>query len=248
MAGAGRDPGSAPASGAELACSVGPGVASAPGAGVAWAEAPGAGVACAEAPDRRWPAPKPGPVVGRAPERPAPGAPAGSPAGSPSTSSTRPLAIVASPVILADSAAGLDTFVELVDLAAEVDHGHGERRLAARLVDRRGLAVAREGERRLPDRDLADVGARATHPGSLAAGLGDLARAAARERERADHGCRRRQRLGARRRRRLTMRETSPGDPILATWRVAGTFLVACQGPDLQRHRMPADVTAGEAC
>src|SRR6478609_7805085 len=40
-------------------------------------------------------------------------------------------------------------------------------------------------------------------------------------------------------RRRLTMRETSPGDPNLATWSVAGTILVACQGPDLQRHRMP---------
>ena len=54
---------------------------------------------------------------------------------------------------------------ELVDLATEVDHGHRERRVAARLVDRRGLAVTREGERRLPDGDLADVGAGATHPG-----------------------------------------------------------------------------------
>ena len=89
-------------------------MASAPGAGVAWAEAPGAGVACAEAPGPAVAcAEAPGPVVGRAPGAASPGAPAGSPAGSPSTSSTRPLAIVASPVILADSAAGLDTFVSL---------------------------------------------------------------------------------------------------------------------------------------
>jgi hypothetical protein len=91
------------------------------------------------------------------------------------------------PVILTDSAAGL-TLRQLVGLATEVDHGHGERRVAPGPVDRRGLPVAREGERRLPDRDLADVGAGATHPGLLAAGLGDLTCAAARERERADHG------------------------------------------------------------
>ena len=55
------------------------------GAGVA---RPGAGVACAELP-------------------------AGSPAGSPLTSKSRPLAIVASPVIWTDAAAGLDAPVSL---------------------------------------------------------------------------------------------------------------------------------------
>src|ERR1700745_2198009 len=41
---------------------------------------------------------------------------------------------------------------------------------------------------------------------------------------------------------RLTMRETRAGAPVLATWRVAGTFRAGCQAPDLQRHRIPASL------